>query len=57
MDIRDVGRRRNKKMKNMLKCSSLIRLVVIMIVIAFMASQVSDTYAGNIFLNVLQRLT
>ena len=44
-------------MKNMLKCSSLIRLVVIMIVMAFMASQVSDTYAGNIFLNVLQRLT
>ncbi len=34
-------------MKNMLKCSSLIRMAIIMIVMAFMAGQASDTYAGK----------
>jgi hypothetical protein len=33
-------------MKNLLKCSSLIRVGVIMVVMAFMASQVTGTYAG-----------
>ncbi len=32
-------------MKNLLKCSSLIRVAVIMVVMAFMASQVTGTYA------------
>lgn len=34
-------------MKSMFKCSSLIRVVVIMVVMAFMASQVTETYAGR----------
>lgn len=32
-------------MKNLLKCSSLIRVVIIMVVMAFMAAQVTDTHA------------
>lgn len=32
-------------MKNLLKCSSLIRVVVIMVVMAFMASQMAEIYA------------
>ncbi|MHC4183093.1 MAG: hypothetical protein ACYSR0_07075 [Planctomycetota bacterium] len=34
-------------MKNLLNCSSLIRAAVIIVVMAFMASQVTDAYAGG----------
>lgn len=34
-------------MKNLFKCSTLIRAVVIMIVMAFMVTQVTDTESGN----------
>ncbi len=34
-------------MRNFLKCSTLIRVAIIMVVMAFMASQVTDTYAGG----------
>ena len=34
-------------MKNLLKCSSLIRVAIIMIVIVFLAGQVTETYATN----------
>lgn len=32
-------------MKNLLKCSSLIRVAVVIVLMAFMASQMTDTYA------------
>jgi hypothetical protein len=40
-------RRREKKMKNLLNCKSLIRMAVIMLLMAFMASQVTDADAGR----------
>ncbi len=44
-------KKEGKKMKNLLKYSSLIRVAVIMVVMAFMASQVTLTYAKKIKLD------
>ena len=34
-------------MKNLLKCSSFIRVAIIIVVMAFMAGQVTETFAGG----------
>jgi hypothetical protein len=40
-------KKEGEKMKNLLKCSSLIRVAVLMVVMAFMASQMTGAYADK----------